>query len=176
MPRRKITATSIAKGAADELPDLTGQQLRFVECLLSGKTGADAYRIAYNCSDMLASTVIAAASRLRANTSVSAWLSAARQAHLGTAVLTRDMHLAELERLREIAVASGNVGAAVQAEMYRGKVSGHHVDQVRDVTATSIHDTLADIAALSPQLAAELAAAHGIEGFVQPISHASTKH
>jgi hypothetical protein len=161
MARRKITEQQAATAA--ELPELTGKQQKFVEGLLAGKTGADAYRQAYDCSNMASSTVIANASRLRADDNIAAWLSAGRQAHLGTAIVTFEGHLRELERLKEIALKSGNVGAAVQAEQLRGKVAGHHVDQIRDVTER--HDpaqTIREIAAHSPDLAAALAAANGI--------------
>lgn len=171
MARRKITEQPAAADAS-ELPELTGQQQKFVEGLLAGKTGADAYRAAYDCSNMLGSTIIAAASRLRANSNISAWLSAARQAGLGTATVTFESHLRELERIREIALESGNIGAAVQAEQIRGKAAGHHVDQVRNVTER--HDpaqTIKDIAQHAPELAAALAAEHGID-----LSEGVTKH
>jgi hypothetical protein len=148
---------------ASELPDLTAQQQEFVRHLLAGKTGVDAYRAAYDCSTMMAATIIAAASRLRAQSNISAWLAAGREAHLGTAVLTRESHMAELERLKEIALKTGNVGAAVQAEQLRGKVAGHQVDTVRDITSVDTVQTLKDIAQTSPDLAAALAAQHGID-------------
>lgn len=159
MRTRKSRALSLD---ADNLPDLTPQQQEFVRHLLAGKTGADAYRAAYDTSAMLPNTVIACASRLRSNPSVSAWLSAARQAHLGTAVLTKEAHIAELERLRELALETGNLGAAVQAEQLRGKVAGHHVEKIQDVTTYDPVDTLKEIAQTSPDLAAQLAHQHGI--------------
>jgi hypothetical protein len=94
---------------------------------------------------------------------VAAWLAAGRIAGLGTAVVTFDSHMRELERLKEIALSSGNVGAAVQAEQIRGKAAGHHVDQIRDVTEK--HDplqTLRELAAHSPDIAIAIAAANGI--------------
>lgn len=159
MAQRKITAPV----EAAELPDLTAQQHEFVRHLLAGKTGADAYRAAYDVEGTSPASVIAQASRLRANVNVSAWLAAGREAHLGTAVLTRESHMAELERLKEIALKTGNVGAAVQAEQLRGKVAGHQVDTVRDITPLDVTQTLKDIATASPDLAAALAAQHGIE-------------
>lgn len=173
MTRRKITDSAI-KAAADELPELTDKQQKFVEGLLAGKTGADAYRAAYDCSGMNSASVIANASRLRANVNIASWLSAGRQAHLGTATVTFENHIRELERLKEIALQSGNVGAAVQAEQIRGKAAGHHVDQIRDVTER--HDpakTIRDIAQHAPELAASLAAQHGI---TLDISEGATKH
>jgi hypothetical protein len=158
--RRKITDVDIE---AEELPELTPQQQEFVRHILAGKTASDAYRLAYNTENMLTRTVWAEASRLRNDQKVSAWLAVARKAHLGTAVLTKDQHMQELERLREIALRSGNVGAAVQAEQIRGKVAGYHVDRVQDVTdKTDIVGTLREIAEHSPELAASLAAQHGI--------------
>lgn len=158
MARRKITNVPIG---TDDLPELTANQREFVRLRLAGKTGADAYRGAYDVSGMNDRAIWVEASRVSANPKVSLWLSAARQAHLGTAVLTRDSHLAELDRLKEIAIASGNVGAAVKAEELRGKVAGHQVDRVQEIPADPA-DTLRDIAQHQPDLAAQLAAAHGI--------------
>src|SRR5690348_1219443 len=121
--RRKI---SDVKELADELPDLTEQQMRFVEGILSGKKASDAYRAAYDCSTMLNSSVWALASRLRSNVNVASWIAAARKAGLGAATVTLSDHVTELERLKEIALQTGNVGAAVQAEQLRGKAMGHY--------------------------------------------------
>lgn len=172
MPQRKKTAPPDLAATAAELPELTGQQQKFVEGILAGKSATDAYRAAYNTADMSQRTIWAEASRLNTHPSIAAWTSAARQAGLGTAVVTFENHLQQLERLREIAIASGNVGAAVQAEQIRGKAAGHHVDQIRDVTER--HDpaeTIRQIAQHAPELAASLAAAHGID-----IADGATKH
>lgn len=162
MARRQITAAVAAQ--ADDLPDLTAQQMKFVEGMLEGKTATDAYRAAYATENMSNRTIWAEASRTAANRNISAWLSAARQACLGSAKVTLDGHLQQLERIREIALKSGNIGAAVQAEQSRGKASGHYVEQIRDLTDR--HDpiqTLRQIATHSPELAASLAAQHGID-------------
>jgi hypothetical protein len=164
MPRRKITTIDDLAASADDLPDLTDQQMTFVRGLLDGMTASDAYRAAYDTSNTQPHVVWKNASVLAADSKVKVWLSAARQAHLGTAVLTRDAHLRELDRLKEIALGSGNVGAAVQAEQIRGKVAGHHIDKVQDVTEQfDPTRTLQDIARTNPDLAASLAAEHGID-------------
>lgn len=163
MARRKITE-GVEPLDASDLPDLTPQQLKFVEGILAGKTASDAYRAAYDCSNSGRNTVWVESSRLRSHPNVALWLAAARKAHLGTAVLTKDMHLQELERLREIALDSGNVGAAVQAEQIRGKVAGHHIERIQDVTdELDPVATLRQIEKINPDLAASLAAQHGIE-------------
>jgi hypothetical protein len=160
VPQRQNTAPTIAA----DLPDLTEQQMEFVRHLLAGKTGAEAYRLAYDCRNSTPATIIANASRLRADANVSAWLAAAREAHLGTAVLTRDSHMAELERIREIALKSGNIGAAVAAETARGKVAGHQVETVRDITERNEPaDMLRELAQTHPSIAEQLAKDAGIE-------------
>lgn len=161
MPRNKITE-GMAETAA-ELPDLTAQQMKFVEGILAGKTASDAYRAAYDTSSMANTTVWREASVLRSDQKVAQWLSAARQAGLGSAVVTYEGHVRELERIREIALNSGNIGAAVQAEQIRGKAAGLHVEQVRDVTDRfDPAQTIREIAQHSPELAASLAAQHGV--------------
>jgi hypothetical protein len=163
MARRKITESD-SEPTAEKLPGLTPNQEKFVQALLDGKRTTDAYRAAYDCSNMLPNSIWREASLLSRHPKVAQWLSAAREACLGAANVTFEAHLQQLERIREIALRSGNVGAAVQAEQLRGKVAGHHVDQIRDVTER--HDpaqTIREIAAHSPDLAAALAAANGIE-------------
>ena len=153
MARRKITPEALP----EELPELTQQQMRFVEGLLAGKTASDAYRGAYDCSNMLPSSVWCAASKLCADTKVKQWLSAARQAYLGSATVTLEGHLRELERLKEIALTTGNVGAAVQAEQLRGKAAGHYVEQYADLTVSDPEVILRRMHELDPLLAVRMA-------------------
>lgn len=159
MPQRKITEP-IAQ--TDDLPQLTEQQQEFVRLRLAGKSASDAYRGAYSADGMSPRALWCEASRVNANANVSLWLAAARQAHLGTAVLTRDQHMQELESIREGCKASGNWGAALGAEVARGKVAGHQVERIADVTATDPADMLRQIAKDQPDIAASLAQQAGI--------------
>lgn len=160
MARRKITDVA---DLADGLPELTEQQMTFVRHLLAGKSASDAYRAAYHVGAATSpNTIWSSASALRNNPKVAQWLAAARKAHLGSAALTREAHLQELERLREIALESGNIGAAVQAEQVRGKVAGHHIERVADVTDHDPVSVLRELATVQPDIAAALAAQHGI--------------
>ena len=158
VPRDKKTET--AKPGAD-LPELTAQQQEFVRHILEGKSSSDAYRAAYNAENMQPRHIWREASLLASNKNVSQWLSAARQACLGTHVVTLRAHQEQLERLREAAMATGNYGAAVQAELARGKVAGHHIERIQEIPADP-HDTLKTLAQSAPELAAQLAAAAGI--------------
>jgi hypothetical protein len=156
--RRKI---SDVRELADELPDLTEQQMRFVEGILGGQKITESYKAAYDCSAMQQTTVWANASRLRHHSKITAWISAARIAGLGTATLSLDGHLSELARLREVAERTGNIGAAVQAEQLRGKAMGLYTEHL-DVKVTDIADELREIAKISPELAKAYADEKGV--------------
>jgi phage terminase small subunit len=162
MARRKITKSKAVEIEAEKLPALTDQQYAFVLGLLAGKSGAEAYRAAYDASAMSANAVYCEASKLRSHAKVAQWLRAARVAHLGSSTITLDGHLRELERLRELALKAGNHGAAMQAEIARGKAAGHYVEKYADVSEGDPIATLNEIAATDPELAAKLAKAHGI--------------
>jgi phage terminase small subunit len=159
MPRDKKTEPATID--ADSLPELTPQQQEFVRHVLAGKTSSDAYRAAYNTENMAPNSIWREASLLASHKNVAQWLSAARQACLGTHVVTLQNHQQQLERLREAAMQTGNYGAAVQAELARGKVAGHHIERIQEIPA-DVTDTLKTIAQHQPDLAATLAAAHGI--------------
>lgn len=146
----------------EELPELTEKQFKFVEGILAGKTASDAYRAAYDCTTMQNATIWATASALRHDRNVAVWLSAARKAGLERCTVTIDGHLAELARIRELALESGNLGAAAQCEISRGKASGHY-KEIMDLNINDPLDLLAQIAAVSPELAEKLAEAEGID-------------
>jgi hypothetical protein len=161
MARRKISKPEAEGDSAESLPDLTPKQLAFVQGILAGKSASDAYRAAYQCDRMSHATVWAEASRLRNDRNVTAWLAAARTAHLGNARVTLEQHVARLDELKQHALATGNVGAAVQAEQLIGKALGHYVERYADVSPDPMA-SLKEIAETSPELAEALAKQHGI--------------
>lgn len=161
MAQRKITEPG--QDLSADLPDLTANQMKFVEGMLKGMSASDAYRSAYDTDNMGQNSIWVEASRLKSNPNVSLWLAQARKNGLANATVTLDGHLQELERLKAIAIETGNVGAAVQAEQLRGKAAGHYVDKHQDVSQTTDPiQTLREIAKTSPELAAQLAAEHQI--------------
>lgn len=161
MAQRKMTEP--AKDFSADLPDLNANQSKFVEGILKGLSASDAYRAAYDTDGMAPNSIWASASRLRSNANVSLWITAARKNGLATASVTLDSHLQELERLKAIAIETGNVGAAVQAEINRGKAAGHYVEKHQDVSQTTDPiQTLKEIAKESPEYAAQLAKEHDI--------------
>lgn len=139
-----------------DLPELTEQQRQFVRGLLDGKSAADAYRAAYSAENMGQNSIWVEASRLRSHPSISLWISAARRAELGHTRITLEQHIGRLDELRQIAIETGNVGAAVQAEQLIGKAQGHYTERY-DIQTHDPADLLKQIAQLSPALAAQLA-------------------
>jgi len=158
--RRKITESEEKPDFAD-LPDLTEQQKQFVFGILNGLTATDAYKAAYDCSNSGNNTIWVEASRLKNHPSVSLWLSAARKAELGATKRTLEQHIRRLDRLQELCIGTGNMGAAVQAEQLIGKASGHYTEQFRDMTADPAQ-LLREIANIAPDLANKLAEDNGI--------------
>ena len=116
---------------AEELPQLTPKQAAFVNALLEGKTAADAYRAAYACESMSQGAIWVEASRLRRSPKVSLWLRHFQRIGLEAGLVTMELHLAELARARELAIAQNQIAAGVQAEHYRGKAAGLYNDRLR---------------------------------------------
>ena len=173
MPRNKHSEGKSPTIDPSELPELTAKQLGFVRGILEGKTASDAYRAAYDTQNMADDTIWAEASRLRHDRKVSAWITGARQANMDRATLTLDGHMSELARLRDIAIATGNVGAAVLAETNRGKASGLYTDRVEDVTKreNDLNGIIARIAQMDPIAAAALRHSLGLDAESEPTAH-----
>ncbi len=142
----------------EELPTLTPKQQAFVQGLLEGKSASNAYRAAYDCSNMAEPTVWSEASRLRANPKVSAWLRHYQRIGMDEARITLQEHLAELARGREVALALGQASAAVQAEHYRGKAAGLYEERLSISASISDADL---VKAIENLLGEEIAKAVG---------------
>ena len=124
-----MNVTQDSDASDPTLPLLTPKQQTFVNALLQGKTASDAYRDAYNCKAMSKAAIWVEASRLRSNTKVSLWLRHFQRIGMDAAGITIELHLAELARARELAVANGQISAGVQAEHYRGRLSAFTTKQ-----------------------------------------------
>ena len=106
--------------------NLTAKQELFCEEVVSGKTQAEAYRIAYSAQDMKDKTIWSKASELMTNGKVTARLEELRAPVIKEAQLTLKAHLDNLLEIRESAVEDRNWSAAVSAETARGKAAGLH--------------------------------------------------
>ena len=105
---------------------LTAKQELFCEEVVSGKTQAEAYRIAYSAQDMKDKTIWSKASELMTNGKVTGRIEELRLPVIKEAQLTLKSHLDNLLEIREHAVEDRNWSAAVSAETARGKAAGLH--------------------------------------------------
>lgn len=108
---------------------LTAKQTAFVEALLSGMNQADAYRAAYDCSNMSENALYREASLLARHPKVSQRLAEAAQAsrekmEISTARLT-EMAL----EAYEVAKANGQASHMTGAVLAIGKLNGLVIDR-----------------------------------------------
>ncbi len=109
--------------------DLTPKQEKFAQSVASGKSQADAYRMAYNAENMKEETVWSNASVLMANNKVSARVDEIRKPIVECAQFTLDQHLINLMSLRDKAAEDSKWGAAIAAEIGRGKAAGLYINK-----------------------------------------------
>jgi phage terminase small subunit len=111
---------------------LTAKQEKFCEEVASGKTQSDAYRVAYNASNMADETINSKASILMTKGNIRARMEEIRTPAVEAAQLTLETHLRDLYELRELAKKDMKWSAAIQAEIARGKVAGLHITKPGD--------------------------------------------
>jgi hypothetical protein len=131
------TKEGIDPEGAEDLPHLSAAERRFVQELLRGKNATDAYRLAHPHTRAKDHVLWVRACEERRKERVKIWLHAMRVCALAAGVETLEGHIAELIRLRELAIAKGQMAAAVQAEVHKGKVLGWYEDRLRLVSDTS---------------------------------------
>lgn len=138
---------------------LTPEDQTFVTEWLKGGNAAEAYRIAYPKSQSWTPNALyVQASRKLKQPKIRLSILAVQEIQGTKPECQLENHLGELASLREEAKLTGNYGAAVQAEVARGKVSGLYVERIRNED-TSDSAALADaVEALAPELAAQLRA------------------
>jgi phage terminase small subunit len=112
------------------MSDLTPKQEAFAQAVASGMSQSDAYRAAYKVREgTKPETVNQAASRLMADSNVSARVEDMRKPVVEAAQITLASHLTRLRALSEAAEASAQYSAAITAEVARGKASGLYVEK-----------------------------------------------
>lgn len=117
---------------------LTPKQEKFAQGVAEGKTQADAYRAAYNVRPTTKpETVVQAASRIMSDSNVSARVEELRAPIIADCGITLRTHLTRLENLSLAAEKQGNFGAAVSAEIARGKASGVSVEKSEQKTTVT---------------------------------------
>lgn len=113
---------------------LTPKQEKFALEVASGKTQSDAYRAAFNVrSTTKPETINQAASRLMADSNISARVEELRKPIAQQAMITLESHINRLKELAELAIEQGQIAAAIKAEELCGKASGVYVEK-RQIT------------------------------------------
>lgn len=117
---------------------LTPKQELFAQAIVTGLNQSDAYRAAYKVGPKTKpETVNQAASRIMADSNVSARVAELREQVAKKAQITLEGHLEDLMRLRNMAAKEKQYSAAIAAEIARGKASGVHVEKTQaDVAVT----------------------------------------
>ena len=130
---KKKREPSTPSGGARAEGGLTQKQEAF--CLAFVETGnaSEAYRRAYRAKKMAEKTVHECASRLLADRKVAARVAALRAKAADQAGLTLETHLEKLAELRDLAVADGQLDAAIRAETKRGEAAGLYPDRSKAV-------------------------------------------
>lgn len=112
------------------MSQLTEKQERFCVAYIEKGNASEAYRLAYDAGNMKPETVTKRASELIANANVAQRVSELRAPVVTRSQLTLEQHLEDLRKLRDSAEKDGQLGVAVQAEIARGKASGHYVKNI----------------------------------------------
>lgn len=109
---------------------LTPKKEAFAQAVVSGMSQSDAYRASFNVKAATKpETVNQAASRLMADSNVSARVEELRVPVVKAAQITLASHLERLRSLSEAAESSNQFSAAITAEVARGKASGLYVEK-----------------------------------------------
>lgn len=122
---------------------LTAKQENFCLAYLETGNASEAYRRAYGAENMAPATVNRKAKGLIDNGKIGARLQELRAPAVKKAQITLEQHLADLERLRDAALAAEKYGPAIQAEVARGKASGLHVEKIDLSLTGSLAERLA---------------------------------
>lgn len=110
---------------------LTQKQEDFCLAYIETRNASEAYRRAYAAEKMKPETIAKRASELLGSREITGRLQELRAPAVAKAGITLEQHLADLQRLRDLAEADGKYSAAVSAELARGKASGLHVERVQ---------------------------------------------
>ena len=169
MPQQKKT-DKIDLPDPSQLPRLTNKQQAFLDSILSGMSDKDAYIEAYDCENMADRSIRVAAARLRVNASIAQHLRCHQLYGFARGQVTLEEHILELTRIREMALETGNYGAAVNAEVNRGKASGLHIEH-KHVHHSAEQELLDALKILPQDMRAHYAKQFGLEKWLPETRH-----
>ena len=110
--------------------ELTRKQAAFCQAMLTTNNASEAYRVAYDAGAMAPATVNRKAYDLLANGKIAARLAELRAPAAELAQVSLGAHLAALKDVYTAALGAGQYGAAVAAEVARGRACGLYVVKV----------------------------------------------
>lgn len=122
---------------------LTAKQEAFCLAYIETGNASEAYRRAYGAENMAPATVNRKAKGLIDNGKIGARLAELRAPAVKKAQLTLEQHLLDLQRLRDKADKSKDFGAAIRAEVARGKAAGIYVEKIDMNLTGSLAERLA---------------------------------
>ncbi len=109
---------------------LTPQREKFAQAVASGMNQSDAYREAFKVRPgTKQESVNQSASRCMADVNVMSRVAELRAQVAKKTMITLESHLEDLQRLRNMAVKAEQFGAAITAEVARGKAAGIVVEK-----------------------------------------------
>ena len=117
---------------------LTAKQEAFAQAVASGMNQSDAYRAAYKVRPATKlESVNQSAARVMANVNVASRVAELRAPVVAKVQMTLEGHLEDLMSLRDMAAKGGQFGAAITAEIARGKASGVTVEATPPAATTA---------------------------------------
>ena len=124
---------------------LTQRQEDFCNSYIETGSATEAYKRTYTANRMKPSTINRNAKEFIDHPGITARLTELRAPVVEKARLTLENHLRTLAELRDRAVANGSFGAAVQAEIARGKASGLYVEKLQVTPVLTPASILAEV-------------------------------
>lgn len=139
---------------------LTPQQELFAQSVASGMSQSDAYRTAYKVRPTTKpESVNQAASKLMADPNIASRVNEIRLPVVKAVQITLESHLERLKDLSDAAEKAGQMSAAINAEVARGKASGLYVEKVEHSGSVGVA-TMTD-EQLAAKIAEKMKALHG---------------
>jgi phage terminase small subunit len=117
---------------------LTPKQERF--CLKYIETGnaSEAYRQAYDATNMSQDAVKVKASAMLKKDNIRVTLENLKKPAIEAAQMTLKQHLDDLRELRDLARNKEQYGPAITAEVARGKASGVHIEKTENTNLNTV--------------------------------------
>lgn len=109
---------------------LTQKQESFCLAYIETGNASEAYRRVYDAEQMMPSTVTRKAAELMDNPKIVARLRELREPAIVNAQITLESHLAKLAELRDAARLAHDYGAAIRAEIARGKAASLYAERL----------------------------------------------